>query len=115
MRCSRLALLRMILLLGCQPGREGLKALRRLIEQAFPDLKPAIRDIIAEGDKVAAHIGLEGTHTGGFMGVTPTGKRVTTELFESVRIEGDKIAERWVLRDRRGEFQQLGVLPAKLP
>lgn len=96
-------------------GRQGLKALRRLIEQAFPDLKPTIRDIIAEGNKVAARIGLEGTHTGDFMGVTPSGKHLTTELFEIVRIEGDKIAERWVLRDRLGEFQQLGVLPAKLP
>lgn len=100
---------------GLPTGGEGLKALRRLIERAFPDLKPIIRDLIAEGDRVAARIALEGTHTGDFMGVAPTGKHLTTELFEIVRIEGDKIAERWVLRDRLGEFQQLEVLPAKLP
>lgn len=100
---------------GLPRGREGLKALRRLVERAFPDLKPTIRDILAEDDKVAARIGLEGTHAGDFMGVAPTGNRVATELFEIVRIDGGKIAERWVLRDRLGEFQQLGVLPAKLP
>jgi predicted ester cyclase len=100
---------------GLPPGPEGLKAFRRLVERAFPDLKPIIRDIVAEGDKVAARVGLEGTHAGDFMGVAPTGKSLASELFEIVRIEGGKIAERWVLRDRLGEFQQLGVLPAKLP
>ena len=100
---------------GLPPGQEGLKALRRIVEHAFPDLKPTIRDIIAEGDRVAARVGLEGTHRGDFMGVAPTGNHVTTELFEIVRIDGGKITERWVLRDRLGEFQQLGVLPPKLP
>ena len=100
---------------GLPPGQEGLKAFRRLIEHAFPDLKPTIRDIVAEGDRVAARIGLEGTHSGDFMGVAATGRRIATELFEIVRIEAGKIAERWVLRDRLGEFQQLGILPAQLP
>ena len=97
------------------PGQDGLKALRRLVEHAFPDLKPTIRDILAEGDRVAARVGLEGTHRGDFMGVAATGRPVATEVFEIVRIEAGKIAERWVLRDRLSEFQQLGVLPAKLP
>lgn len=96
-------------------GREGLKAFRRLVERAFPDLKPTIHDIIAEDNKVAARIGLESTHTGDFLGIEPTGKRLTTELVEIVRIENEKIVERWVIRDRLREFQQLGVLPAKVP
>jgi len=100
---------------GLPPGQDGLKALRRLVEHAFPDLKPTIRDILAEGDRVAARVGLEGTHRGDFMGVAATGRPVATEVFEIVRIEAGKIAERWVLRDRLSEFQQLGVLPAKLP
>jgi len=100
---------------GLPPGPEGLKAFRRLIEGAFTDLKPSIRDIVAEGDRVAARIGLEGVHTGTFMGVAATGKKLATELFEIVRIEAGKIAERWVLRDRLGEFQQLGILPVQLP
>jgi len=47
--------------------------------------------------------------------VAPTGNHVATELFEIVRIDGGKIVERRVMRDRPGEFQQLGVLPAELP
>lgn len=100
---------------GSPAGPEGLKRFRHLVEQAFPDLKPTIHDIIAEGDRVAARIGLEGTHKGEFMGVAPTGRRLSTELFEIVRMEDGKIAERWVIRDRLGELQQLGVLPTKLP
>ncbi len=34
-------------------------------------------DLIADGDKVAARWGLEGTHRGPFMSVAPTGRRVS--------------------------------------
>ena len=79
---------------GMPPGQEGLKTFRRLIEAAFSDLKPTIHDIVAEGDRVAARIKLEATHAGDFMGMPATGRQIATELFEIVRIEAGKIAER---------------------
>jgi predicted ester cyclase len=99
---------------GQPPGREGFKAFRRIVNRAFPDMKPEILDLIAEGDKVAARLVLAGTHRSEFMGIAPTNNRVTTELFEIVRIANGRIVDRWVMRDRLGELQQLGVLPARI-
>lgn len=49
---------------GLPPAREGLKAFRRIVDKTFPDLKPTIRDLIAEDDKVAARVALEGNASG---------------------------------------------------
>jgi predicted ester cyclase len=88
-------------------GIEGLRAWRRTVMAAFPDLHSEIQDIIAEGDKVSARLLLSGTHKGDFAGVKPSGRRITVEVFETVRIEDGKLAERWSLFDRDGLLQQL--------
>jgi steroid delta-isomerase-like uncharacterized protein len=95
------------------PGREGLKAFRRNVNRAFPDLKMEILDLIAEGDKVAARISLVGTHRAEFMGVAATNNQVKTQLFEIVRFSNGKIVDRWIMRDRLDELQQLGALPRR--
>jgi steroid delta-isomerase-like uncharacterized protein len=99
---------------GMPPGREGLKAFRRVVNKAFPDLKVEIVDLIAEGDRVAARLSLTGTHRGEFMGIAATNNQVKTQLFEIVRFSNGKIADRWVMRDRLDELQQLGALPRRL-
>jgi steroid delta-isomerase-like uncharacterized protein len=96
------------------PGREGLKAFRRTVNRAFPDLKMEILDLIAEGDKVAARISLVGTHRAEFMGIAATNNQVKTQLFEIVRFSDGKIVDRWIMRDRLDELQQLGALPRRL-
>ncbi len=92
-------------------GSESLKQFRRMVDAAFPDQEYSLADLIAEDDRVVGRLVLTGTHRGAFMGVAPTGKRVTTHLIEIVRIEAGKIVERWVQRDRLGELQQLGLVP----
>jgi predicted ester cyclase len=42
---------------------------------AFPDFQMEIVDLIAEGDKVAAHFKCSGTHRGEWLGVPATGRR----------------------------------------
>ena len=97
---------------GLTPGPEALKRFRRMVDTAMPDQEGQMEALIAEGDMVVGRWTLRGTHTGGpFLGVPPTGKRLTVRLIEIVRMAGDKIVERWVLRDRLGELQQLGALP----
>ena len=91
-------------------GREGLKQFRHLVDVAFPDLEAVLHDIIAEDDRVAARVRLRGHHRGEFAGVQPTGRLIHMELFEIVRVEHAKIAERWVMRDRLSEMLQMGVI-----
>lgn len=43
--------------------------------ESFPDFRMEIVDVIAEGDKVAAHFKCSGTHEGEWQGRPPTRRR----------------------------------------
>jgi predicted ester cyclase len=79
---------------------------------AFSDAHRSEEDLIAEGDRVAFLSTIEMTHTGEFMGIAATGKRVSFVEMGIFRIETGKIAEMWGLSDRMGLMQKLGVLPS---
>ena len=54
------------------PGLEGTaqelaKQFVTMLRTGFPDLRATVEDMIAEGDKVVAHITLKGTHQGEFL------------------------------------------------
>ena len=61
-----------------------------------------IEDLIADEDRVAARLTAVGTHLGEFRGIPATGRRITTETFDIVRVADEKIAERWTIFDRGG-------------
>jgi predicted ester cyclase len=79
---------------GVPPGLEGVKQIFTLLHTAFPDLQIQIDDLIAEGDQVVGRITARGTHQGEFMGIAPTGKPVSFNAIDVVRIAGGKIVER---------------------
>ena len=70
-----------------------------------------LRDMVAEGDKVAARFTARGIHEGAFMGLPPTGKLIAMTGIEVFRIENGKIAELWGEANLFGLMQQLGILP----
>ena len=78
---------------------------------SFPDLRFNIEQMIADRDHVVSHLVMEGTHQGAWMGIPPTGKRVTIRMITIHRIANSKIAEDWVLVESLGFFQQLGAVP----
>ncbi|HEV2763682.1 MAG TPA: ester cyclase [Pyrinomonadaceae bacterium] len=92
-------------------GPDELK--RHVLEwlEGFPDLKFTAEQMVAEAGFVTTRLRMEGTHTGAWLGVEPTGRRVQIRLMTVHRIEGGKIAEDWVLVESLGFFQQLGLLP----
>lgn len=77
-------------------GLNVLVAFRRMVMKAFPDQRTEILQLMAEGDVVAARWRLEQTHTGPFLDLAPTGKRVILEGFEFVQIKDGKVAIRWL-------------------
>lgn len=83
---------------------------RQIVNEGFPDQKAEVVELLAEGDRIAACWILSQTHLGTFQGTPPSGKHVTFELLEIVRMKEGKIAERWVQFDRGGLLQQLGVI-----
>jgi len=68
---------------------EQMKARRRA--GAFSDFSPERIALVADGDRVVHHSRTTSTHTGTFLGVPATGRRVTFDQVEIWRIENDKI------------------------
>ena len=92
------------------PDREGLKLHISMIRQGFPDSQVQVEEILADGDKVAARTTISGTHTGDFMGLPPTGKRIIMSGMDITRFSGGKMVEHWGLVDGLAMMQQLGVM-----
>jgi len=72
---------------------ERMKARRR--NPGFSDVVQEQIALVADGDRVVNHSRTTGTHTGEFLGIPATGKRITVDHVEIWRIEGDKIVEQW--------------------
>jgi predicted ester cyclase len=76
----------------------------------FPDLDFVLEQMIVAGDRVVSHCTMRGTHTGVWMGIAPTGRKVSIPIFTIHRIADGKIAEDWVLVGSLMLFQQLGLV-----
>jgi steroid delta-isomerase-like uncharacterized protein len=97
---------------GLPTDREGVRMQFTGLLTAFPDLKAIIHDQIAEGEKVVTRKSLRGTHRGDFLGIAPTGKAVSLEVIDILRLVDGKIVEHWNVVDLLGLMVQLGVMPA---
>jgi steroid delta-isomerase-like uncharacterized protein len=95
--------------------REGHKQMIAAFHAAFPDMRITLESQVAEGDRVANHIVLEGTQQGPFQGISATGKRVRVWGMNLMRLEAGRIAELWGYLDTLGMLQQLGAIPAPEP
>ncbi len=96
---------------GMPANRLGFKQWIALLRTAFPDLQCSIEDEIIEGDKIAAHWTMRGTHMGLFLGNSPTNKPILVQGLTYARIENDQIIENWTMIDQMGVLQQLGLVP----
>ena len=88
-------------------GVEGYKQFFTAVFAAFPDCRATVEQMLAEGDRVAAHWSFQGTHQGEYAGIAATGKNVTSTTTAIYRIANGKIAEIWGDSDNLGLLQQL--------
>jgi steroid delta-isomerase-like uncharacterized protein len=100
---------------GTPGGREGVKQLTMMFRTAFPDFNVRIDDMIAEDDKIVARTTWNGTQKGEFMGIPPSGKRVSFDVIDIIRLSGGKFVEHWGVMDSSTMMQQLGAIPAGPP
>lgn len=91
-------------------GLQGAQQFFTELRNAFPDIHFTITDQVAEGDKVVTYWAAEGTHTGDFKGIPPSGKRFRITAIDIDRFENGKVAECWTNMDELGLLKQLGVL-----
>jgi steroid delta-isomerase-like uncharacterized protein len=93
------------------PGPQGFKDMFRTMRTAFPDLEVTPEHMTATEDDVALAYTVTGTHEGEFLGVAPTGQKVTARGVQIGRFEDGRLVERWGSSDQLAILQQLGAEP----
>ncbi len=81
-------------MIGIPAFRDGYM---RPTQIAFPDIRHAVKDLLFDGDKVVMRFHGEGTHEGDYIGFAPTHKVTRYEGIAIFRMEGELIAEVWVV------------------
>ena len=74
---------------------------------AFPDWHWEIRHLVVDGDYIALHFTVTGTHRGTFQGIEATGRQVTISEFTLYRVEDGKFTEVWDLTDMDAVMRQI--------
>lgn len=84
---------------GMSTGPDGMwNTFENVLRPALSDLNVTIHDQLAEGDKVTTRKTISGLHTGPLLGVPPTGKRLSIDVIDIVRVDASgKYAEHWGL------------------
>lgn len=81
---------------GSSTGPDGMfHFLQHILRAAFPDIKVEILDQVAEGDKVSTRKVFHGTHTAGLMGIAATGKKISINVIDIIRLKDGKYVEHW--------------------
>jgi len=96
---------------GSSIGPEAYKRNVLLFLAGYPDLRWTIEDTIAEKDRVVACWTISGTHTGDYLGIPPTNKKISVEGITIHHIANGKIMDSYSNWDALGMMHQLGVVP----
>jgi steroid delta-isomerase-like uncharacterized protein len=92
-------------------GVEGAKAMISTVRAACSDLRMTIEHQVAEGDLVASHYIVRGTHDGGYLGIPATGRPVTVTGLCMTRFRDGRIVEEWEVSDAPTLLERMGALP----
>lgn len=96
--------------------KQGWEVNKQFLEgeiRAFPDLHVTIEDIISEGDIVCVRLKETATHNGEYLGLAPTGRRLSYSVVAFWRLAEGNIAEGWVTYDQMDFLKQLGAIEWK--
>lgn len=93
--------------------KNGLQAFRDHwqlpLRAAFTERKYITEKFLVDGDWASCFGHIEATHSGGFMGIKATGKRVTIPYMDFWKISNNKIEDNWVSVDYASVLAQLGT------
>jgi len=93
-------------------GIPQFKEFARGIRAAFPDIRITVEDTVAEGDRAVIRWHALMTHQNSFMGMAPTGRKLSVRGITILRIANGKIVEAWDNWDQLGLLTQIGAVPA---
>lgn len=97
------------------PGLASLGQALPKVFTAFPDFSAELKQVMVEGDRVATHWVLAGTHKGALFGIPATGKSVRFQNVNIARVEGGRIVQFNSEVGWLAVLMQLGALPLAAP
>jgi len=99
---------------GRAPNVEGYRQGLRELYAMFPDFDVLVEDLVVDAAqrKVSIRWSATGTHSAEMLGIPATGKKVVFRGIEIVRVERDRIIERWGEWDSLAVLRQLDAAPA---
>lgn len=92
-------------------GRDGFKAYGTALYNAFPDIRIVHDSVVTAGNTQFIRWTFNGTHTGPFFGIPPTGRAVSIQGMDIFVVEKGQIAALWLEQDLFALMDQLGVIP----
>lgn len=80
---------------------------QRNVTSALTDMRSTEETVVEGTDTVVIRSLIEATHSGTFLGIAPTGRRVAFEAVDMLRVADHRIVWRYLLFDLYGIQQQL--------
>ncbi|MCJ2099786.1 ester cyclase [Methylobacterium sp. E-046] len=93
-------------------GPAGVARLGEVLHGGFSDIEMHVAEVIAEGDRVLAHLRFTGRHTGTFQGTPATGNAVDIAVMDFFRVVDGRLTEHWALMDNLSLLKQVGAIDA---
>lgn len=91
-------------------GIEGARAHALGVRETYPDLHLSIDRQIAEGEWVVSCITASGTHLGEWLGMAPTGRKVTFTGVNVDRVVDGKLVEHGGAANMLGPLLEIGAI-----
>jgi gluconolactonase len=95
---------------GLTPGRAGVAQFLTFITTAVPDIQTEVQHLVLDGDTLVAVVKWNGTQTGRFGDLPPTGNPVSFTVAEIFRVKGGKFSEHWSVVDQTDMLVTMGAL-----
>lgn len=77
----------------------------------LPDIFFHIKQQFVDGHHLVTRYQITGTHTGSFLGVPPTGRRIDVEGVTIHRVKEGRFVESWTVWDVMGFCHEIGLVP----
>jgi predicted ester cyclase len=78
-----------------------------LLRPAFTEINVLIHDQVAEDDRVTTRKSLHAIHTGEFMGIPASNKKVIIEVIDIIRIKNEQYVEHWGISNLQSLIAEL--------
>ncbi|MBR1600480.1 MAG: ester cyclase [Alphaproteobacteria bacterium] len=92
-------------------GGKGYLSVVHWMRSGFSDVQWHIKDMVASEDKVAVHWELTGTNDGEFMGIKPTGKKISVSVMNFYYFNKDgKVTNDIAAEGMIGIFRGIGAM-----